>query len=118
MTSRTSTTGWVRVAGGAPTLLVPLGTPAARRVEDLNDIELPDHEDYDTIAGLVLQVLGRVPVRGDVAEVPVPTAPTPTSPNASAWPSHCRTHGRAAHRPAVPAAPRGADDTDAEAGPR
>ena len=41
-------------------------------VEDLTGIELPDHEDYDTIAGLVLQVLGRVPARGDVAEVPVP----------------------------------------------
>jgi CBS domain containing-hemolysin-like protein len=41
-------------------------------VEDLTGIELPDHEDYDTVAGLVLQVLGRVPARGDVAEVPVP----------------------------------------------
>jgi CBS domain containing-hemolysin-like protein len=41
-------------------------------VEDLTGIELPDHEDYDTIAGLVLQALGRVPTRGDVAEVPVP----------------------------------------------
>jgi CBS domain containing-hemolysin-like protein len=41
-------------------------------VEDLTGIELPDHEDYDTIAGLVLQVLGRIPERGDVAEVPVP----------------------------------------------
>ena len=30
-------------------------------VEDVTGIELPDHEDYDTIAGLVLQVLGRVP---------------------------------------------------------
>ncbi len=41
-------------------------------VEDLTGIRLPDHEDYDTIAGLVLRVLGRVPERGDVAEVPVP----------------------------------------------
>ena len=30
------------------------------------------HEDYDTVAGLVLQVLGRIPERGDIAEVPVP----------------------------------------------
>ena len=30
-------------------------------VEDLTGIELPDHEDYDTIAGLVLRVLGRIP---------------------------------------------------------
>jgi CBS domain containing-hemolysin-like protein len=41
-------------------------------VEDLTGVELPDHEDYDTIAGLVMQVLGRVPGKGDVAEVPVP----------------------------------------------
>ena len=41
-------------------------------VEDLTGIQLPDHEDYDTIAGLVLRTLGRVPEQGDVAEVPVP----------------------------------------------
>lgn len=46
-------------------------------VEDLTGIELPDHEDYDTIAGLVLQVLGRVPEHGDVAEVPVPDSSDP-----------------------------------------
>lgn len=46
-------------------------------VEDLTGIELPDHEDYDTIAGLVLQVLGRVPSAGDVAEVPVPDRDDP-----------------------------------------
>jgi len=49
-------------------------------VEDLTGIELPDHEDYDTIAGLVLQVLGRVPQRGDVAEVPVPDRSDPDQP--------------------------------------
>ncbi|HET7069976.1 MAG TPA: hemolysin family protein [Nocardioides sp.] len=49
-------------------------------VEDLTGIELPDHADYDTIAGLVLQVLGRVPVRGDVAEVPVPDRSDPDQP--------------------------------------
>jgi len=49
-------------------------------VEDLTGIELPDHEDYDTIAGLVLQVLGRVPERGDVAEVPVPDRSDPEQP--------------------------------------
>jgi CBS domain containing-hemolysin-like protein len=38
-------------------------------VEDLTGIGLPEHEDYDTIAGLVLQVLGRLPVVGDEAEV-------------------------------------------------
>lgn len=46
-------------------------------VEDLTDIELPDHEDYDTIAGLVLQVLGRVPAVGDLAEIRVPDRTDP-----------------------------------------
>ena len=41
-------------------------------VEDLTGVELPENEDYDTIAGLVLRVLGRVPEVGDLAEVPVP----------------------------------------------
>ncbi|WP_166389800.1 hemolysin family protein [Nocardioides ochotonae] len=41
-------------------------------VEDITGITLPEAEDYDTVAGLVLKVLGRVPSRGDVAEVPVP----------------------------------------------
>ncbi len=38
-------------------------------VADLTDVELPEDEDYDTIAGLVLQVLGKMPAIGDVAEV-------------------------------------------------
>jgi CBS domain containing-hemolysin-like protein len=65
----------------------PLGARARRRpdgswvlsgllrpdeVEDLTGVELPEDENYDTIAGLVMQVLGRVPERGDVAEVAVP----------------------------------------------
>jgi CBS domain containing-hemolysin-like protein len=41
-------------------------------VADLTGIELPESEDYDTIAGLVLSVLGKVPDVGDVAEVFVP----------------------------------------------
>ncbi|MEP9365168.1 hemolysin family protein [Nocardioides sp. CN2-186] len=49
-------------------------------VEDLTGIELPDHEDYDTIAGLVLQVLGRVPEVGDLAEVQVPDRSDPDEP--------------------------------------
>src|SRR6478735_1563695 len=49
-------------------------------VEDLTGIELPDHEDYDTVAGLVLQVLGRMPEAGDVAEVPVPDRSDPDQP--------------------------------------
>ena len=43
--------------------------------EDITGVPLPEHEDYDTIAGLVLQVLGRIPQPGDIAEVPV--APNP-----------------------------------------
>jgi CBS domain containing-hemolysin-like protein len=41
-------------------------------VADLTGVELPESEDYDTIAGLVLSVLGKVPDVGDVAEVFVP----------------------------------------------
>ncbi len=41
-------------------------------VEDLTDVALPESEDYDTVAGLVLKTLGRVPVSGDLAEVEVP----------------------------------------------
>ena len=56
-------------------------------VEDLTGIELPDHEDYDTVAGLVLQVLGRVPdARRRRRGARCPTAPTPTSPSASSSP--------------------------------
>jgi CBS domain containing-hemolysin-like protein len=38
-------------------------------VEDLTEVTLPDHEDYDTIAGLVVRELGRIPVAGDAVEV-------------------------------------------------
>lgn len=43
-------------------------------VEDLTEIALPEHEDYDTIAGLMLRTLGRIPVAGDAARLPLPTA--------------------------------------------
>ncbi|MCB0894834.1 MAG: HlyC/CorC family transporter [Nocardioides sp.] len=49
-------------------------------VEDLTGVELPENEDYDTIAGLVLRVLGRVPDVGDLAEVPVPDRSDPDEP--------------------------------------
>jgi CBS domain containing-hemolysin-like protein len=49
-------------------------------VEDVTGIRLPEGEDYDTIAGLVLAVLGRVPASGDVAEVPVPDRSDPDEP--------------------------------------
>ncbi|WP_344779015.1 hemolysin family protein [Nocardioides panacisoli] len=40
-------------------------------VEDLTGVALPEGEDYDTVAGLVVKVLGRVPEAGDVAEIGV-----------------------------------------------
>ena len=49
-------------------------------VEDLTGIALPEDENYDTIAGLVLQVLGRIPANGDVAEVAVPDRSDPEEP--------------------------------------
>ncbi|MBC9733968.1 hemolysin family protein [Nocardioides marmotae] len=49
-------------------------------VEDLTGVALPENEDYDTVAGLVLRVLGRVPDSGDIAEVPVPDHSDPEQP--------------------------------------
>jgi CBS domain containing-hemolysin-like protein len=49
-------------------------------VEDITGVPLPDHEDYDTIAGLVLRELGRVPSVGDLAEVLVPDRSDPDEP--------------------------------------
>ena len=49
-------------------------------VEDVTGIELPESEDYDTVAGLVLQVLGRIPRAGDIAEVEVPDRTDPDQP--------------------------------------
>ena len=40
-------------------------------VEDLTEVVLPEGENYDTVAGLVLERLGRIPVPGDVADVPL-----------------------------------------------
>ncbi|MFC5730030.1 MULTISPECIES: hemolysin family protein [Nocardioides] len=40
-------------------------------VEDLTGVALPEGEDYDTVAGLVLQLLGKIPSAGDEAVVPL-----------------------------------------------
>ena len=41
-------------------------------VEDLTGVALAEHEDYDTVAGLVMRELGRMPVVGDAVEVLAP----------------------------------------------
>jgi CBS domain containing-hemolysin-like protein len=39
-------------------------------------IVLPEHDDYDTVAGLFLRMLGRMPEPGDRVAVPLPTRVT------------------------------------------
>jgi CBS domain containing-hemolysin-like protein len=41
-------------------------------VEDLTGVALPEHEDYDTIGGLMMRELGRIPAVGDAVEVLAP----------------------------------------------
>ncbi|HEX7739653.1 MAG TPA: hemolysin family protein [Marmoricola sp.] len=41
-------------------------------VRDSTGLGLPEDEDYDTIAGLLVKVLGRIPERGDEVRVPLP----------------------------------------------
>ncbi|HEX2893420.1 MAG TPA: hemolysin family protein [Marmoricola sp.] len=41
-------------------------------VLDATGLALPEHEDYDTIAGLLVQRLGRIPRAGDVVDVALP----------------------------------------------
>ena len=43
-------------------------------------VALPEGEEYDTVAGLVLRLLGRIPLRGDSAEVRVPDLSDPDEP--------------------------------------
>jgi CBS domain containing-hemolysin-like protein len=49
-------------------------------VEDVTGVTLPDHEDYDTIGGLVMQSLGKVPEPGERAEVVIPDTTDPDTP--------------------------------------
>jgi CBS domain containing-hemolysin-like protein len=49
-------------------------------VEDLTGVELPEGEDYDTIAGLALKILGRIPEVGDLVELAVPERSNPDEP--------------------------------------
>jgi CBS domain containing-hemolysin-like protein len=41
-------------------------------VLDATGMELPEHEDYDTVAGLLVQHLGRIPRAGDTIDVALP----------------------------------------------
>ena len=41
-------------------------------VADRTGLELPEDEDYDTVAGLLVRELGRIPARGDRVVVPLP----------------------------------------------
>ena len=49
-------------------------------VEDSTGVELPEHEDYDTIGGLVMRQLGKIPAAGDRVEVAVPDKSDPDEP--------------------------------------
>ena len=75
-------------------------------VADLTEVELPESEEYDTVGGLVMSVLGKVPDVGDVAEVFVPDrSDTPDGPELRHQLAVLTVdpHGRAADRPAGPA---------------
>ncbi len=41
-------------------------------IADATGIDLPEHEDYDTVAGLLIRALGRIPERGDEIAVDLP----------------------------------------------
>jgi CBS domain containing-hemolysin-like protein len=41
-------------------------------VADATGLQLPEDEDYDTVAGLLVRELGRIPSRGDQVMVPLP----------------------------------------------
>ncbi len=41
-------------------------------VSEGTGLELPEHEDYDTVAGLFIRSLGRIPTKGDSVLVPLP----------------------------------------------
>ncbi len=79
-------------------------------VEDLTGIALPESEDYDTVAGLVLKSLGRVPRSGDIAEVAVARPQRPRRAARAARGALGRADGRAARRPARAPPARGRAD--------
>ena len=62
--------------GGTAGVVTLSGMLRPDEVEASTGIELPQHEDYDTIAGLVMQQLGRMAEVGDVVVVPLPAHTT------------------------------------------
>ncbi len=50
-------------------------------VEDATGVELPEHEDYDTVAGLMMKELGRIPATGDRIEIAVRDQAAGDAPN-------------------------------------
>ncbi|TIC86424.1 hemolysin family protein [Nocardioides sp. GY 10127] len=49
-------------------------------VADVTEVELPEDEAYDTLGGMVMRHLGRIPVAGDVARLTVPDRSDPDEP--------------------------------------
>ncbi|WP_238694221.1 hemolysin family protein [Nocardioides daphniae] len=56
-------------------------------VEDATGWALPEHEHYDTVAGLVVKALGRLAAVGDRVEVQVPSADREGRRRTRRWPS-------------------------------
>ena len=73
MTSPTSTTGYgSRMRQRPDGSWIVSGLLRPDEVADRTGLELPEDEDYDTVAGLLVRELGRIPARGDRVVVPLP----------------------------------------------
>jgi CBS domain containing-hemolysin-like protein len=58
-------------------------------VREATGLDLPEHEDYDTVAGLLVQRLGRIPRRGDEVDIELPV-PIPADDEDELVPEHAR----------------------------
>ena len=73
------------------------------RCADATGLALPEDEDYDTVAGLLVRELGRIPVAGRPGEVPLPVVDPRgrrRGTGAGARAAAGRADGRPAGRPA------------------
>ena len=96
---------------------------AELRIDEIalaTDLSLPDEDDYDTLAGLILHRLGRFAVPGDVITVELPATLDPAAP------THVRIEVRTLNRhvpervrliPHRPDDADGQDDRESEAQP-